>query len=89
MRSKALVIACAVHESGCREVVGIDIGETETEAFWVSLLRELVARGLSGVRLAISAEHQGLKAAIERVLACPWSAAGCTSCETCTATASR
>ena len=72
MRSKALVIAYAVHESGCREVIGIDIGETETEAFWVEFLRDLVARGLSGVRLAISDEHKGLKAAIERVLACPW-----------------
>jgi putative transposase len=72
VRSKALVIAYAVHESGRREVIGIDIGETETEAFWVAFLRELVARGLSGVRLAISDEHQGLKAAICRVLACPW-----------------
>lgn len=72
VRSKALVIAYAVHETGCREVIGIDIGETETEAFWVQFLRDLVARGLSGVRLAISDEHKGLKAAIERVLACPW-----------------
>jgi transposase-like protein len=72
VRSKALVIAYAVHKSGRREVIGIDISETETEAFWVAFLRELVARGLSGVRLAISDEHQGLKAAIERVLACPW-----------------
>jgi putative transposase len=72
VRSKALVIAYAVHESGCREVIGVDIGETETEAFWVQFLRDLVARGLSGVRLAISDEHKGLKAAIERVLACPW-----------------
>jgi transposase-like protein len=72
VRSKALVIAYAVHESGRREVIGIDIGETETEAFWVAFLRELVARGLSGVRLAISDQHPGLKAAICRVLACPW-----------------
>jgi putative transposase len=72
VRSKALVIAYAVHESGRREVIGIDIGETETEAFWVSFLRDLVARGLSGVRLALSDQHQGLKAAICRVLTCPW-----------------
>ena len=72
VRSKALVIAYAVHETGRREVIGIDIGETETEAFWVQFLRELVARGLAGVRLAISDEHLGLKAAITRVLACPW-----------------
>ncbi|HEX2707229.1 MAG TPA: transposase, partial [Solirubrobacterales bacterium] len=53
-------------------MIGIDIGETETEAFWVAFLRDLVARGLAGVRLAISDEHQGLKAAIARVLACSW-----------------
>jgi len=72
VRSKALVIAYAVHETGRREVIGIDIGEVESGAFWVEFLRQLVARGLSGVRLAISDEHQGLKAAIARVLACPW-----------------
>jgi putative transposase len=72
VRSKALVIAYAVHETGRREVIGIDIGEVESGAFWVQFLRDLVARGLTGVRLAISDEHQGLKGAIERVLACPW-----------------
>jgi putative transposase len=72
VRSKALVIAYAVHETGRREVIGLDLGEVESGAFWVEFLRGLVARGLTGVRLAISDEHQGLKAAIERVLACPW-----------------
>jgi transposase-like protein len=70
--SKALVIAYAVHESGIREVIGLDIGEVESEAFWVEFLRSLRARGLSGVRLAVSDQHEGLKHAIERVLACPW-----------------
>ncbi len=69
---KALVIAYSVHESGRREVIGLDIGETETGAFWVAFLRSLRERGLAGVRLCVSDEHQGLKAAIERVLACPW-----------------
>jgi transposase-like protein len=72
VRSKALVVAYAVHETGCREVIGIDIGETESEAFWTEFLRALVGRGLAGVRLAISDEHQGLKSAIERILGCPW-----------------
>ena len=72
VRSKALVVAYAVHETGCREVIGIDIGETESEAFWTEFLRGLVGRGLAGVRLAISDEHQGLKSAIQRILACPW-----------------
>ena len=70
--SKALVVAYAVHESGVREVIGLDIGEVETGSFWVEFLRGLKKRGLSGVRLAISDQHEGLKHAIARVLACPW-----------------
>jgi putative transposase len=72
VRSKALVIAYAVHDSGVREVIGLDLGEIESEAFWVEFLRSLRARGLQGVRLAVSDQHEGLKNAIERVLACPW-----------------
>jgi len=69
---KALVVAYAVSECGVREVIGLDIGETETEAFWVEFLRSLRARGLQGVRLCVSDQHQGLKNAIARVLGCPW-----------------
>jgi putative transposase len=69
---KALVIAYGVHESGRREVIGLDIGEVESGAFWAQFLRELRGRGLTGVRLCVSDEHQGLKAAIARVLGCPW-----------------
>jgi len=72
VRSKALVVAYAVHETGRREVIGIDLGEVESEAFWLEFLRSLRQRGLDGVRLAVSDDHQGLKAAIARVLACPW-----------------
>ena len=70
--SKALVVAYAVHESGVREVIGLDIGEVESGAFWVELLRSVKRRGLSGVRLAVTDQHEGLKAAIARVLSCPW-----------------
>ncbi len=72
VRSKAAVIAYAVHESGRREVLDLDLGEVESEAFWVESLRRLRKRGLAEVRLAVSDEHQGLKAAIARVLGCPW-----------------
>jgi putative transposase len=72
VRHKALVIAYGVHETGRREVLGIDVGEAETEAFWREFLRGLRARGLTGVRLCISDAHQGLKHAIAKVLGCPW-----------------
>jgi len=72
VRPKALVIAYGVHESGRREVVGIDVGEAETEAFWREFLRSLRSRGLAGVQLAISDAHEGLKGAIAKVLGTPW-----------------
>lgn len=72
VRQKALVIAYAVHESGIREVLGLDVGEAETEAFWTEFLFSLKARGLSGVRLCVSDAHQGLRNAIARVLGCRW-----------------
>jgi transposase-like protein len=72
VRHKALVVAYGVHETGRREVVGIDVGEAETEAFWREFLRSLRARGLAGTQLCVSDAHEGLKAAIAKVLGCPW-----------------
>jgi putative transposase len=67
-----LVIAHGVHESGRREVIGLDRGECETEAFWREFLRDLVKRGLSGCQLVVSDAHEGLKTAIAHVLGAPW-----------------
>lgn len=72
VRQKALVIAYAVHETGRREVIGLDVGEAETEAFWREFLRSLRARGLAGVRLVVSDAHEGLKQAIGKVMGCAW-----------------
>jgi putative transposase len=72
VRQKCLVIAYAVHESGRREVLGLDVGECETEAFWRDFLRSLTARGLSGVKLCVSDAHEGLRQAIGKVLGCQW-----------------
>ncbi len=69
---KCLVIAHGVHETGRREVIALEVGEAETEAFWRDFLRSLVSRGLVGVQLAISDAHPGLKAAIAQVLGCAW-----------------
>jgi putative transposase len=57
--SKALVIAYGVHESGRREVIGLDLGEVESEAFWIEFLRGLRSRGLTGLRLVVSDHHGG------------------------------
>jgi len=67
--SMALVIAVGVNQSGEREVLGFDVGMSEDGAFWEEFLRRLVARGLKGVKLVISDAHEGLKAAVKKILA--------------------
>ena len=66
--SRAIVVATGVTAGGDREVLGVDIGDTENGAFWTAFLRSLRARGLAGVQLMISDQHAGLKSAIESVM---------------------
>jgi transposase-like protein len=66
--SMAVVIAIGVNDQGVREVLGLDIGPSEEEAFWQQFLRGLVERGLSGVRLVTSDAHRGLKGALTTIL---------------------
>jgi putative transposase len=66
--SRAVVVATGVSMDGRREVLGIAVGDSESGAFWTEFLRDLRNRGLSGVRLAISDQHLGLRAAIDAVL---------------------
>jgi putative transposase len=67
--SRAVVIATGVTADGGREVLGLDVGDSEDGAFWTAFLRSLKARGLSGVQLVVSDAHTGLKAAIGAVMA--------------------
>ena len=66
--SKAIVVATGVTADGTREVLGLAVGDSEDTTFWTSFLRTLRARGLGGVRLVISDAHQGLRAAIDKVM---------------------
>jgi putative transposase len=66
--SKAVVIATGLRADGHREVLGVDVGDSENETFWTEFLRDLKDRGLAGVKLVISDAHAGLKAAIRKVL---------------------
>jgi len=70
--SVAVIIAVGVNGDGRREVLGLDIGPSEAETFWTEFLRKLARRGLRGVRLVISDAHEGLKAAIAKVLHATW-----------------
>src|ERR1700758_2033062 len=62
----------AVNTDGRREVLGMIIGNSEAEPFWTEFLRSLARRGLRGVKLVISDAHEGLKAAIAKVLGATW-----------------
>jgi putative transposase len=64
----AVVVATGVTATGGREVLGVDVGDSEDEVFWRGFLRTLKERGLTGVRLVISDQHAGLVAALRRVL---------------------
>jgi putative transposase len=66
--SKAIVVATGVAKDGNREVLGLAVGDSEDKSFWTAFLRNLRARGLSGVRLVISDAHEGLRLSIEKVL---------------------
>lgn len=66
--SLAAVIAIGVCETGERHILGLALGAGESEPFWSEFLRSLVQRGLQGVQLVISDAHEGLKAAISKVL---------------------
>ena len=66
--AQAIVVATGVSADGRREVLGFDVGDSESGAFWTQFLRGLKARGLRGVQLVISDAHTGLKAAVGSVL---------------------
>jgi len=70
--SVAVIVAVAVNTDGRREVLGMTTGNSEAEPFWTEFLRSLARRGLRGVKLVVSDAHEGLKAAITKVLGATW-----------------
>ena len=70
--SVAVIVAVGVNSDGRREVLGMDIGPSEAETFWTTFLRKLARRGLRGVKLVVSDAHEGIKAAVSKVLATTW-----------------
>ena len=70
--SVAVIVAVGVNSDGRREVLGMDIGPSEAETFWTAFLRKLARRGLRGVKLAVSDAHEGIKAAVSKVLNATW-----------------
>jgi putative transposase len=70
--SVAVIVAVGVNGDGRREVLGMDIGHSEAEAFWTAFLRQLGQRGLRGVKLVVSDAREGLKAAVAKLLHASW-----------------
>ena len=70
--SVAVIIAVGVNGDGRREVLGMDVGPSEAEPFWTEFLRKLARRGLRGIKLVISDAHEGIKAAVAKVLHASW-----------------
>ena len=70
--SVAVIIAIGVNGDGRREVLGMEIGTSEAEPIWTEFLRKLTHRGLRGVKLVVSDAHEGIKAAVIKVLCATW-----------------
>jgi putative transposase len=65
--SQGVLVVSAVREpDGFREILAVEVADTESEATYQDLFRSLKARGLKGVELVVSDDHEGLKAAVER-----------------------
>ena len=70
--SAAVIVAVGVNADGRREILGMDIGPSEAETFWLDFLRKLRRRGLRGVKLVVSDAHEGLKGAVTKVMNASW-----------------
>jgi transposase-like protein len=70
--SVAVTVAVGANADGRREVLGMAVGPSEAETFWTEFLRSLARRGLRGVKLVISDSHEGIKAAVSKVMNATW-----------------
>jgi transposase-like protein len=74
----AVLVAVGVDTAGKRSVLGVSVSLSEAEVHWRAFLRSLLERGMHGVRMVTSDDHQGLKAALAATLtAVPWQRCQC------------
>jgi putative transposase len=64
--NQGVLLVSAVRDDGMREILGVEVADTESEATYHELFRSLKRRGLSGVELVVSDDHEGLKSALAR-----------------------
>ena len=71
--SCAVLSAIAVRPDGRRSILGVSVSLSEAEVHWRELLRSLVERGLHGIQMITSDDHEGIKAALKAVFpGVPW-----------------
>jgi putative transposase len=70
--SVAVIVAVGANTDGRREVLGMQVGPSEAETFWTDFLRGLARRGLRGVKLVVSDAHEGIKAAVSKIMNATW-----------------
>ena len=66
VRPFSLLVATGINQEGYREILGMELGNSETEESWSNFFKDLKARGLKGVDMVISDNHGGLVNAVER-----------------------
>ena len=63
---KAVMIVIGISEDGYREILSIDIGNSENETDWGRIFKALKERGLDGVQYVVSDDHKGMVKALQR-----------------------
>jgi putative transposase len=73
VRALSALIAIGINAAGYREILGIQVGDSESESSWTTFFAWLKRRGLAGVDLVVSDAHTGLVAAVQRQFqGCTW-----------------
>jgi len=73
VRDAAVLVATGITPQGERQVLGVSVSLSEHETHWKAFLKSLKARGMNGVKLVISDDHEGLGAARRAILgSVPW-----------------
>lgn len=70
--SRAILVALGIDWEGRRQVLAVEYAQRESQNSWKEFLLKLKQRGLHGVRLVVSDDHAGLKAAVREVLTEAW-----------------
>jgi putative transposase len=72
VRSKSVMLGMGVNEEGYREILGLMVGDSESEASWTAFFTWLKSQDLRGLDLVVSDDHRGLVNAVRQSIQVPW-----------------